>query len=116
MPSRGVGLITAIGLILAALSAVMAAPLSASAAEPATVQAAEADKPLGHQPPKTRATTVADRSDAPQHRVAPWTPLAVVPAEPTAAQQIPPTESTTAPSAPRLSYDAPTPQGRAPPR
>lgn len=116
MPSHGFGLLAAFALIAASLSAVVLGTQSASAAEPSATHTAATERFVGHQPTNTRATSVKDRADAPQHRAAPWAPLAVVPANARVTHRPRPVESKLAPPTPRLGYDAPTPQGRAPPR
>lgn len=116
MPSRGAGLLASLALVVASLSAVVLGSQSASANEPDAAHSVETEKLVGHQPTNARASVVKDRADAPQHRAAPWTPLGVVPSNPSVAYEPGPVQSTLAPPTLHLAYDAPTPQGRAPPR
>ncbi len=89
---------------------------AASAAEPDATHSSKTAKLVGHAPTKTRATLAKDRADAPQHRAAPWTPLAVEPVGPAVGPQHESAEAALVPASPRLDYDAPAPQGRAPPQ
>jgi|SRR5690625_4149469 len=116
MPSHGLGLLASLALVAASLSALMLGTQSAAAAEPDSPQSSAAKKLAGHTPTKTRATTAKDRADTPQHRAAPWTPLALAPAAHAIEPSYQLSEATVAPTSPRLDYDAPTPQGRASPR
>lgn len=110
------GLFASFALVVASLASFLIGAQASSAAAPASGHTTETEKVIGHQPTKTRATTVADRADAPQHRAAPWTPLAVVPTPPEVADRSVIVTTVITPSAPRLAYDAPAPHGRAPPR
>ncbi|MDN5853806.1 MAG: hypothetical protein L0K86_13365 [Actinomycetia bacterium] len=116
MPSHGLGLLASLALVAASLSALMLGTQAASASEPDSTHSSKTENLVGHPATKTRATSVKDRADSPQHRAAPWTPLAIDPVESAIGPQNQSAEKTLAPTSPRVEYDAPTPQGRAPPR
>ena len=111
---------TLIASIFAAMSMAMLVVVgqaeSAAASPSADRQSVSADKLVGHQPAKSRVTTVGDRSDAPQHRAAPWMPLALAPDEGAFAGPERGTGRFDAPPTPWQAYDIEAEQGRDPPK
>ena len=115
MPSALMSLLAGVAFVAASMAGFVSGASAASAA-PTTTHTVGAEKIVGHQPTETRVSVGGERSDQPQHRAAPWSPLAVTADEVTLDHPSQRVRAAHSAAVQWHSYDLTTPQGRAPPR